>query len=97
MVSNILFTLVVIVVVVTTILELYRNNKNGIKLTASEILRRHIVFYCLQFMILSVLGGSISIILLIMNFSVIKIFSLGVCIIVFFISKILYVKNKIYE
>ncbi len=82
-------------VIVTTILELYRNTKNGIKLTASEVLRRHIVFYCLQFMMFSVLGGSILIILLIMDFSVIKILSLGVCIIVFFISKTLYVKNKI--
>lgn len=95
MISNIILIIVIAIVLITNILALYKNNKSGLKLNANELIRRHIVLYSLQFMIFSSIGIGVLIVLLIINFSITKALSLCVCILVFFIAKILYDKHNI--
>lgn len=95
MLSNFIFVLVIIMVIIVTISERNNVKKQGVKLTANEIMRRHIVIYCLLFMIFSVITGGISLFSLFIDFSIMKVSALCVCILVFFISKKIYRINKI--
>lgn len=93
--QNIILVLVVVIVLIVFALENYQNRKSKIKITPGEIMRRHIVFYSMLVMVGSLVGGVLFIGYFLFDASLKYFLGICMCLVLLFISKMIYSKNKL--